>query len=649
MLGEEDERYPEEDEEHFAHSGMNPLPSNESEVNEQEHTEDGSEFAQTEDLNMTEENADDGAFEADDAEADDDDEDIQIVLEHENPNEQNQQSSSQRSNHRTSPISSIGNGKNMTMRNNLISIQTGKNQKPGSNKSNQMKDSIINLDIDTLEEKPWRKQGVEISDYFNYGFNEDTWKQYCSKQIQLRLEQNMQAKIKVYERQKSVVDLPPELLALSGHSDSSQGQSSSSSRNDKNRQNSRRGPTSGGKSSSSRTSHDHRRRMREQDDSVIQVVGSGEGSEGQPSYDDDYPHSNPDSDSRDSHYHLQQKSPRGRVPDLEHDFHRGNSAASPFQMMNDQTGQFVMNMNNGLGVGMGARGFPVPTGIPQNFRAGFPNPRQDGRRMPFDDRDNQYHGMFHPDDQGSWQQGMDDPRNSHGRSSNKDDWDNQRSTRSRDDNDANQIDSSSSTSSRAGSGGGGGSSSSSRRRSRERDRDRDRSTSASGSASASSSSSSSSRHSQSRERPSSSSNDPSAGGSGQPSSSSSSSRDSKRRDSSSSSRDLKDDRDREREKDKDKHSSSSSRSSSSGAAGVSAGTTGTNASGTGSSSSGRRDSSSSSRNYASESDPSSGASGSSKRRHSETGSGSGSGSSSSSASKSSRTTDDDDNRSRRRK
>ena len=30
--------------------------------------------------------------------------------------------------------------------------------------------------------------GADITDYFNYGFNEDTWKVYCEKQKKLRAE-----------------------------------------------------------------------------------------------------------------------------------------------------------------------------------------------------------------------------------------------------------------------------------------------------------------------------------------------------------------------------------------------------------------------------------------------------------------------------
>ncbi|XP_018525716.1 pre-mRNA 3'-end-processing factor FIP1 isoform X1 [Lates calcarifer] len=36
------------------------------------------------------------------------------------------------------------------------------------------------------EEKPWRIAGTDISDYFNYGFNEGSWNAYCKKQSKLR-------------------------------------------------------------------------------------------------------------------------------------------------------------------------------------------------------------------------------------------------------------------------------------------------------------------------------------------------------------------------------------------------------------------------------------------------------------------------------
>ncbi|XP_059832916.1 pre-mRNA 3'-end-processing factor FIP1-like isoform X2 [Hypanus sabinus] len=46
---------------------------------------------------------------------------------------------------------------------------------------------VIEVDLDSFEVKPWRKPGADLSDYFNYGFNEETWKAYCEKQRRLQL------------------------------------------------------------------------------------------------------------------------------------------------------------------------------------------------------------------------------------------------------------------------------------------------------------------------------------------------------------------------------------------------------------------------------------------------------------------------------
>ncbi|KAJ1921250.1 pre-mRNA 3-end-processing factor fip1l1 [Mycoemilia scoparia] len=47
---------------------------------------------------------------------------------------------------------------------------------------------MYEFDIDTLEDKAWRKPGADITDYFNFGFTEQTWKVYCLKQKRLRSE-----------------------------------------------------------------------------------------------------------------------------------------------------------------------------------------------------------------------------------------------------------------------------------------------------------------------------------------------------------------------------------------------------------------------------------------------------------------------------
>ncbi|XP_015766995.1 PREDICTED: pre-mRNA 3'-end-processing factor FIP1-like [Acropora digitifera] len=58
--------------------------------------------------------------------------------------------------------------------------------------------SIHEFDLDSVDDKPWRKPGADITDYFNYGFTEDTWKQYCEKQRRMRMEPQLPKKILNY-------------------------------------------------------------------------------------------------------------------------------------------------------------------------------------------------------------------------------------------------------------------------------------------------------------------------------------------------------------------------------------------------------------------------------------------------------------------
>lgn len=44
---------------------------------------------------------------------------------------------------------------------------------------------ITEVSFDNFEDKPWRKPGADITDYFNYGFDELTWAAYCSRQDNL--------------------------------------------------------------------------------------------------------------------------------------------------------------------------------------------------------------------------------------------------------------------------------------------------------------------------------------------------------------------------------------------------------------------------------------------------------------------------------
>ncbi|OIV97248.1 hypothetical protein TanjilG_10782 [Lupinus angustifolius] len=80
--------------------------------------------------------------------------------------------------------------------------------------------TIFDVDIESFEEKPWKYPNVDASDFFNFGLNEDSWKDYCKHLEQLRLESTMQSKIRVYEsgrkEQEYDPDLPPELAAATG-------------------------------------------------------------------------------------------------------------------------------------------------------------------------------------------------------------------------------------------------------------------------------------------------------------------------------------------------------------------------------------------------------------------------------------------------
>lgn len=46
-------------------------------------------------------------------------------------------------------------------------------------------ESDLDTDFGTESTKPWRKPGADITDYFNYGFDEFTWASWCLKKQQM--------------------------------------------------------------------------------------------------------------------------------------------------------------------------------------------------------------------------------------------------------------------------------------------------------------------------------------------------------------------------------------------------------------------------------------------------------------------------------
>lgn len=43
--------------------------------------------------------------------------------------------------------------------------------------------SILEVDLHAMTEKPWRRPGSDISDWFNYGFDEISWEAYCYRRL----------------------------------------------------------------------------------------------------------------------------------------------------------------------------------------------------------------------------------------------------------------------------------------------------------------------------------------------------------------------------------------------------------------------------------------------------------------------------------
>ncbi|CAK7326347.1 unnamed protein product [Dovyalis caffra] len=62
--------------------------------------------------------------------------------------------------------------------------------------------SILDVNIDAFEEKRWRYPGVDISDFFNFGFDEDSWKQYCMSLEQSRQQSYMHGMMSILHSSK---------------------------------------------------------------------------------------------------------------------------------------------------------------------------------------------------------------------------------------------------------------------------------------------------------------------------------------------------------------------------------------------------------------------------------------------------------------
>ncbi|KAI8561829.1 hypothetical protein RHMOL_Rhmol04G0372000 [Rhododendron molle] len=58
--------------------------------------------------------------------------------------------------------------------------------------------TILDVNIGALERKSWRHPGADITDFFNFGFDEESWKLYCNSVEQLRQRTSLQTRATTY-------------------------------------------------------------------------------------------------------------------------------------------------------------------------------------------------------------------------------------------------------------------------------------------------------------------------------------------------------------------------------------------------------------------------------------------------------------------
>lgn len=169
-----------------------PVPIEDSQSKTINEKEDGEEDEEQQQQNNT-----NGRNNDSDDDSDDDNDNVKIVIDFNRPSAQTNSSILNRQ--ISKPTSAGTTGPTQTTN---IPITAANMQASAAVKATQAKGidldapGVINdaptydYDLEGVrdEDKPWRKPGADITDYFNYGFTEETWIGYCMKQKRLRQE-----------------------------------------------------------------------------------------------------------------------------------------------------------------------------------------------------------------------------------------------------------------------------------------------------------------------------------------------------------------------------------------------------------------------------------------------------------------------------
>lgn len=70
---------------------------------------------------------------------------------------------------------------------------------------------VFDLDLNNVDILPWRERGAEQDAYFNYGFNEKSWREYAIEIRRARIDAHLNNKIEIFSDVNFDLELPDEV------------------------------------------------------------------------------------------------------------------------------------------------------------------------------------------------------------------------------------------------------------------------------------------------------------------------------------------------------------------------------------------------------------------------------------------------------